>query len=99
MRKTKERLGQPRIKPGLLRQIGVRNYKFDGNIYFQGSEEVTNADGRTEFDAMQSFGYGTTNYYGEIGRAPHRTIDFNAKDPSRAQKIKKQLDDAGFTQE
>ncbi len=99
MRKAKERLGQPRMKPGLLQQIGVRNYKFDGNVYFQGSEDVTNADGRTEFNAMQSFGFGTTDYHGEIGTKPHRTIDFNAKDSERAKQIKQKLDAAGFKQE
>ena len=97
MRKLKERLGHVGVKNTLLR--GARNYKFDGNLHFQGSETVTGNGGRTEFDAMNEFGFGTTNYFGTSGDAPTRSINFNAKDTARAKEIKKQLDDAGFKQE
>lgn len=99
MRKAKERLGQPHIKPGLQAQLGVRKYKFDGDIFFEGSEAVTNTDGRTEFDAMWEFSYGTTNYRGIRGDKPERTIRYNAKSKEEAQKIKEKLDKAGFKQE
>lgn len=97
MRRLKERLGHVPVKNNLLR--GARNYKFDGNLAFEGSETVTGNGGKTEFQAMYEFGFGTTNFHSTSGEAPTRTIRYNAKDATRAKEIKKQLDDAGFTQE